>query len=342
MGPGAAPPGWPPGHLPWRARSPQHGAVRSFVCVTAAVALAVLLGGCAADEGGEAGAGGVVAAGGASSSSGGMTPADAGRGGGTLAGAGDGGGGAGASAGSPGLGSGGTFPSGGRTGTGGAVVGGAVSAGATAAGAAGGAGGAVPAAGEPDCRRDGDGWTTLAFVNRCGSAVTFAGSDLEGGPLAPGAFACVDIGTDVEELSSKRYWGFVGEDPGAERHTLAEFTFNTDFYDFDWYNISHVDAHNLPMSIVPVARPDCHVLSCPQDFLAPCPELGQVRDAGGAVVACVSPDRDDPTGPVVLLFEQCDDAYAWSGDDAQGEDVSPMRACAGEDWDIVFCPGAGA
>ena len=61
-------------------------------------------------------------------------------------------------------------------------------------------------------------------------------------------------------------------------------------------------------------------------------------DDAGELVSCYNPNRDDPQSPVSLLFEQCDDAYAWSGDDQNGEDTSPMRACAGEDWDIVFCP----
>ena len=196
----------------------------------------------------------------------------------------------------------------------------------------------VPETGEVDCRHEGDGTTTLVFVNRCARPLTFAGSDITGATLPPGAFACVDIGSATDELATKRYWGWVGDDPGAERHTLAEFTFNTDFNDFDWYNISHVDAHNLPMSIVPVGRPDCHTLSCPQDFLADCPDVGRVADASGEVVSCVSPARDDPESPVALYFEACDDAYAWSGDDQHGTDTSPMRACAGEDWDIVFCP----
>ena len=175
-------------------------------------------------------------------------------------------------------------------------------------------------------------------MNRCSSALTFHGSDIAGGTLAPGAFACIDAGTDTEELAAKRYWAFSGEDPGAGRYTLAEFTFNTDFNDFDWYNISHVDAHNLPMQIVPVARETCETLSCADDFLVGCPEVGQFRNGSGDVVACVNPDRDDGSNPVALHFESCDDAYAWSGDDQNGDDPSPVRACAGEDWDITFCP----
>ena len=195
-----------------------------------------------------------------------------------------------------------------------------------------------PGAAAVDCTHDGDGKTTLAFVNGCSKAVTFEGSDIMGGTLAPGAFACVDIGSDVESLSSKRYWGFSGEDPGAEHHTLAEFTFNTDFHDFDWYNISHVDAFNLPIQIVPVARPKCDTLTCATDWLPVCPAVGQYKDSSGEVVACVDPDRDNPDNPVAQLFESCDDGYAWSGDDQQSP--SPVRACAGEDWDIVFCPQA--
>jgi len=191
-----------------------------------------------------------------------------------------------------------------------------------------------------DCYQDGDGVTTLAFVNRCASELTFRGSDIDDGQLASGTFACRDIGDDASPLSAKRYWGFVGDDPGAEHHTLAEFTFNTDFNDFDWYNISHVDAHNLPMQIVPASRPNCETLTCAQDFLPGCPEQGKLANDQGDVVACVSPERNDGESPVALYFEACDDAYAWSGDDQNGDDPSPVRACAGEDWEIVFCPEA--
>ena len=214
------------------------------------------------------------------------------------------------------------------------------SGGKAAAGEAG-AGGAVEP-GAVDCAEDGDGKTTLAFVNRCPEAVTFRGSDIDGGTVAPGAFTCVDIGSDAEELSAKRYWGFVGDDPGAEHHTLAEFTFNTDFNDFDWYNISHVDAFNLPMQITPLARPDCKTLTCADDFVPGCPDVGKYENDEGELIACVSPDRNDGNSEVALYFEACDDAYAWSGDDQNGDDPSPVRACAGEDWDITFCPEGGS
>lgn len=190
------------------------------------------------------------------------------------------------------------------------------------------------APGEVDCRASGDGKTTLAFVNKCDQPLRFTGSRIGGGELGPGQFACRDVGTSEEPLSSLRYWAYAGSDPGGGRYTLAEMTLNTDFNDFDWYNISHVDAHNLPMAIVPVDQPDCRTLSCPESLLAQCPEVGRRKDASGATISCVSPDRDDPENPVAAYFEaQCDDAYSWSGDDQES-----MAACAGEDYDIVFCP----
>jgi len=222
-----------------------------------------------------------------------------------------------------------------RAGSGGASAG--MSGGGAGAGNAAGAGGQ---AGATECHHDADGVMTLRFVNGCSESLAFRGSDIAGGTLAPAEAACVTLGSALEPLSAKRYWGFVGEDPGAEHHTLAEFTFNTDFNDFDWYNISHVDAHNVPMQIVPVARDSCDTLTCADDFLAGCPEEGKFRDDRGIVVACVSPNRDDGAGAVPLYFESCDDAYAWSGDDQNGDDPSPVRACAGEDWDIYFCPVA--
>lgn len=193
--------------------------------------------------------------------------------------------------------------------------------------------------GDFPCRAEGDGTTTAVFVNRCAAPLEIRGSDIEGATVAPGAFVCRDLGTATEELSSKRYWGFVGEDPGGEHHTLAEFTFNTDFNDFDWYNISHVDAHNLTMQIAPLDRDSCATLTCSDTaLLTDCPAVGRYTGAGSELIACVSPDRDNASSPVAEFFERCDDAYAWSGDDQQGDDPSPVRACAGEDWAIVFCP----
>jgi len=286
-------------------------------------AFAVIACGASGDDGGAPASGGSDAGG---DGTGGSQGATSGGSGGSLA--------AGGAANSGGAGGGGAGGSAGAGGTAGSTATGGTS-------GADGAGGGNADAGVVDCRLDGDGKTTLVFVNRCARSLTFRGSDIADGALAPNAFACVDIGSATEELSAKRYWGFVGSDPGNGRYTLAEFTFNTDFNDFDWYNISHVDAFNLPMQIAPLARPDCKTLTCADDFVPGCPQVGNYENAEGELVACVSPDRNDGNSAVALYFEACDDAYAWSGDDQNGDDPSPVRACAGEDWDITFCPEGG-
>ncbi len=184
------------------------------------------------------------------------------------------------------------------------------------------------------CRSKGDGKSTITFVNQCDGTLSFRGSNIEVGDLAPGEHACRDVGSDLETIPAIRFWGFIGQDPGGERHTLAELTLNTDFNDFDWYNISHVDASNLPMQLRAVDMPQCRTLSCPNSLLEQCPAEGQLKDSSGKLISCFSPNRDDENSVVAQYFEKsCKDAYSWSGDDQES-----VVACAGEDYDVVFCP----
>ncbi|SET60164.1 Thaumatin family protein [Stigmatella erecta] len=193
-----------------------------------------------------------------------------------------------------------------------------------------------------NCAVSGDGKTTLRFINQCSFEVNFAGNNITGGLLGAGKEECRTIGSTTEMMLTKRYWGFrKGEDPGFEKHSLAEFGFNEVFYEhksWDWFNLSHVDAHNLPLKIVPYNLPGgttCagQTRSCPMDMLANCPPEGQFRNAAGKVISCVSRDRDNPNSVVARYFDAaCSQSYSWSGDD------SVMAACNGEDFDIVFCP----
>ncbi|SEU08660.1 thaumatin family protein [Stigmatella erecta] len=192
------------------------------------------------------------------------------------------------------------------------------------------------------CAVKGDGKTTLRFINRCGFNVTFAGNNISGGNLASGAEACRTIGSNTDHMISKRYWGFrQGEDPGFEHHSLAEFGFNENAFGYaswDWFNLSYVDAHNLPLKIIPYdlgTGTTCtgQTRSCVKDLLPGCPETGKLRNAAGKVIACVSRDRDNPNSTVAKYFDaSCSQSYSWSGDD------SVMAACNAEDFDIVFCP----
>jgi hypothetical protein len=192
------------------------------------------------------------------------------------------------------------------------------------------------------CAVANDGKTTLRFINRCSTEVNFAGSGITGGLLGTGQEACRTVGSTTAHMVSMRYWGFrKGEDPGFEHHSLAEFGFNEQFYSYnswDWFNLSHVDAHNLPLKIVPHelgGGTTCsgQTRSCPMDLLANCPAEGQWRNATGKVISCVSRDRDNPNSVVARYFDAaCSQSYSWSGDD------SVMAACNAEDFDIIFCP----
>jgi hypothetical protein len=215
-------------------------------------------------------------------------------------------------------------------------------AGATASAGASGSPGTAGAAGarapfdlaRVDCLGQGDGKTTVALVNHCREHLSFAGSQNQTGELEPEQFACRDVGNATDTLSAIRYWGWTAPDPGLGKHTLAEFTFNTTFNMFDWYNISHVDASNLPMQIAAAAQPKCRTLTCATSLLPGCPAVGQYKDAAGDVTSCVSPEPNNPQSVVARYFDQaCADAYSWSGDDKDS-----VVACAGEDYYIVFCP----
>jgi hypothetical protein len=188
--------------------------------------------------------------------------------------------------------------------------------GGSAEGGRGGQGSGAPGSGPIDCRAKGDGKSTVTLINHCQGSLSYRGSGLTGGELAPGEHACEHVGNTVESIPAIRFWGFIGPDPGGERYTLAELTLNTDFNDFDWYNISHVDAHNLPMQVSAVAMPSCRTLTCGKSLLEGCPAEGQLEDQAGKLISCFSPQRDDRNSQVAKYFEAgCADAYSWSGDD---------------------------
>ena len=184
-----------------------------------------------------------------------------------------------------------------------------------------------------ECAVAGDNQTTLVFTNHCDDALTFEGSNIESGLLQHEQSECRTLGSASEAISAIRFWGYIGENPGGEHHTLAEMTLNTDFYDFDWYNISHVDAFNLPMAIIPLEKPECRSLVCAENLLSDCPDEGKFY-LNEILAACISPDRNNPDSVVVAYFDAgCEDAYSWSGDDADS-----VATCVGEDYAITFCP----
>jgi hypothetical protein len=277
--------------------------------------LLLVLGLCACSGGSEEPAGSV--GGGSSATSGGASGSVAGSSTGTTGGT---------SRGGTSTAEAGTSNAGSASQAGSATAGGATSGGTSGTGT-------PPMTGPIDCRKKGDGKSTITLVNHCTETLSFAGSDIQGGELAPGEHACRDVGSDVESIPAIRFWGYIGQDPGGERYTLAELTLNTDFNDFDWYNISHVDASNLPMAVSAVEMPNCRTLSCPNSLLADCPEVGKLKDASGKFDASTWLMLYQSKSLKSVLRVSSNDAYSWSGDDQDS-----VVACAGEDYDVVLCP----
>jgi hypothetical protein len=199
-------------------------------------------------------------------------------------------------------------------------------------------GGGVGGSTLSECQHRGDGKSTVMVVNQCDKPLSFRSNAGDAGELLPGAQACHDLGNTTDVIPAVRYWGYTGVDPGAGRHSLAVLELNTTYQALDFYDISYVDAQNLPLAMAPLGMPGCRNLTCSASLLQNCPPVGQLKDDAGQIIACTNPDNHNPNSPVAQYFNQgCGDAYAWTGDDAEA-----LTACAGEDYAIVFCPTAEA
>jgi hypothetical protein len=73
---------------------------------------------------------------------------------------------------------------------------------------------------------------------------------------------------------------------GAANVTLAEFTLGAGGADF--YDVSLVDAFNVPITITPQGGAGCATAGCSANLLPGCPGELQAVGSGGTVVACLS------------------------------------------------------
>ncbi|KZV68797.1 Osmotin, thaumatin-like protein [Peniophora sp. CONT] len=135
--------------------------------------------------------------------------------------------------------------------------------------------------------------------------------------------------------------------------TLAEFTL--DSASTDTYDVSLVDAFNVPLDITPSVS-SCPSPTCSVNLNTNCPTALQEKDASGTVVACLSDCKatNDPaaccTGdhstpatcptsgvPFYSYFKDaCPDAYAYAYDDLTSTFHCPESD--GADYTITFCP----
>jgi hypothetical protein len=143
---------------------------------------------------------------------------------------------------------------------------------------------------------------------------------------------------------------------GEVTTTLAEITFDgAGNRDTDFYDVSMVDAYNVPIKMMPVEGSytlkggdyDCGVGgTCVSDFLKTCPEILKIKNANGTVVACQAPCKfyDINKG---LVSQQVRDAYCCDG--ACNDPHKCGKAEAGCAWlpevnypqaSKAACPGA--
>lgn len=143
---------------------------------------------------------------------------------------------------------------------------------------------------------------------------------------------------------------------GGQPASLVEFLFDgwagTNATQ-DYYDISLVDAFNLPVAIQPNGGTGvCKAPSCSANILANCPADLQVKDSSGSVVTCLSSctkyQTDDtccrnahntsatcPAPEGAKVFKSaCPDAYSYAYDDG----TSTWNCTNPSGYTITFCP----
>lgn len=149
--------------------------------------------------------------------------------------------------------------------------------------------------------------------------------------------------------------------------TLAEFTLDSNTNGLDFYDISLVDAFNLPMSIEPIlgtfqkgygdSKYNCGAPRCTHDLLQDCPaELREVKN--GRTVACLSActkfRKDEYCCPAGSPFgtpqtcratvyakhfkQRCSDAYSYAYDDEKSTYTCKSAVGRSSGYTVTFCP----
>lgn len=195
------------------------------------------------------------------------------------------------------------------------------------------------------------------------------------GPMEQGVF---DVGF---KWTSGRIWGRTGCDDNGrncetgdcgetycrgrtvfDAVTLAEFGLDSDFMNLDFWDISQVDGHNLPMSIRPIPGTvkngnRCYEITCRFDFNV-CPndwrQWGKSNNMVGCKSAC-SATREDrfccpedkgynrdncpqPTDESRIFKNQCYDAYSYAYDDDTSTFACENASPGSSGYEVTFCP----
>ncbi|KAH7690591.1 Thaumatin family protein, partial [Dioscorea alata] len=135
---------------------------------------------------------------------------------------------------------------------------------------------------------------------------------------------------------------------GIPPASLIEIKLNG-FQGMDFFDISLVDGFNLPVSIAPTGVSSCVSSSCAFDINGICPEILQVKDGNGKVVACMSaclkfnndkmccrgkygsPQTCKPSSYAKMFKKACPQAYSYAYDD-----TTSTFTCTGANYVITF------
>lgn len=239
----------------------------------------------------------------------------------------------------------------------------------------------APSAPNSGASQSAPGGRLLTFVNKCGQTVWPALQNNGGKAVPnPSGFALApgqSYGVAVPAGWGGRAWGRTGcqgsgnslvcesgdtggllqpNGIGGQPSSLAEWTMDGwagGSATQDYFDVSHVDAFNLPMGIKATGGSGiCHTVACTKDVLPICPADLQVKNSAGKVVNCLSSctryQTDEtccrgahntsatcpaPEGAQVFKAA-CPDAYSYAYDDG----TSTWNCAQPSGYVVTFCP----
>lgn len=152
--------------------------------------------------------------------------------------------------------------------------------------------------------------------------------------LSPGNAYERRIGSDSLTHPSYAFYAYrINEHPGFGNMSLAEFTFNPNGSKQDFYDVSYVDAFNIPMTIRPANNGSCPTAGCKAKLNLNCPAGNRIHKDGKVIACSKFGDRDTPNNPAAAHFERhCPEAYSWSKDDWA------TKGCFAQDYIVTLCP----
>ncbi|KAG0586748.1 hypothetical protein KC19_2G114000 [Ceratodon purpureus] len=193
--------------------------------------------------------------------------------------------------------------------------------------------------------------TKINVRNQCSFAVTACdqgqGSGVTCYALQNGGQQQKDVGAS---WPGGLFWGFpsgsgdAGQGNAAKpQANLAEFTIGSNGQDY--YDLSNVNAYNLPLMINPtntngdtISGSHCGTLSCTINNLNSfCQAPNRLTGTPGNGCYNVDGPGNNPTAGTQAFKNACPSSYAYSKDDTGNPPV--VYACkAGSDYEVVFCP----